>query len=126
MLVAAVSAATVGALVASRRPGHRVGWLLLALGLAIAVAGFSNSYSRYGLVARPGAVPAAIWLAGAAAAVSSLPGRHRLHPAAHPHRLAAVAPLALVGQGHRSRAGDGLPVEHAGPPAAVPRATPTS
>jgi hypothetical protein len=31
-LVAAVSAATVGALVASRRPGHRVGWLLIALG----------------------------------------------------------------------------------------------
>ena len=27
MLMAAVSAATVGALVASRRPGHRVGWL---------------------------------------------------------------------------------------------------
>jgi hypothetical protein len=67
MLVAAVSAATVGALVASRRPGHRVGWLLIALGLAIAVAAFSNSYSRYGLVARPGAVPGAIWLAGAAA-----------------------------------------------------------
>jgi hypothetical protein len=67
MLVAAVSAATVGALVASRRPGHRVGWLLITLGLAIAVAAFSNSYSRYGLVARPGAVPGAIWLAGAAA-----------------------------------------------------------
>src|SRR5215218_6634405 len=66
-VVAAVGAATVGALVASRRPGHRVGWLLIALGLAIAVAGFSNSYSRYGLVARPGAVPGAIWLAGAAA-----------------------------------------------------------
>jgi hypothetical protein len=66
-LVAAVSAATVGALVASRRPSHRVGWLLIALGLAIAVAGFCSSYSRYGLVARPGAVPGAIWLAGAAA-----------------------------------------------------------
>ena len=66
ILVAAVSAATVGALVASRRPGHRVGWLLVALGLSIAVAGFTFSYTRYGLVARPGALPAAIWLAGIA------------------------------------------------------------
>jgi len=62
-LVAAVSAATVGALVAGRRPGHRVGWLLVATGLSIAVTGFSFSYSRYGLVARPGALPRAIWLA---------------------------------------------------------------
>jgi hypothetical protein len=65
-LVAAVSAATVGALVASRRPGHRVGWLLAALGLSITVSGFSFSYTRYGLVARPGTLPAAIWLAGIA------------------------------------------------------------
>ena len=32
-LLAAVSAATVGAVLASRRPRHPVGWLLLALGL---------------------------------------------------------------------------------------------
>ena len=66
LLVAAVSAASVGVLVVSRRPGHRVGWLLVALGLSIAVAGFSFSYTRYGLVARPGALPAASWLAGVA------------------------------------------------------------
>jgi hypothetical protein len=66
VLVAAVSAATVGALVASRRPGHRIGWLLIALGLSVAVAGFTFSYTRYGLVARPGALPAADWLAGVA------------------------------------------------------------
>ena len=65
-LVAAVSAATVGALVAGRRPDHRVGWLLIALGLSIAVSGFTFSYTRYGLVARPGALPAASWLAGIA------------------------------------------------------------
>ena len=65
-LVAAVSAASVGALVATRRPGHRVGWLLVALGLSIAVAGFSFSYTRYGLVARPGTLPGASWLAGIA------------------------------------------------------------
>jgi len=65
-LVAAVAAATVGALVASRRPAHRVGWLLVALGLSIAVSGFTFAYTRYGLVARPGALPAASWLAGIA------------------------------------------------------------
>jgi hypothetical protein len=62
--VAVVSAATVGAVVASRRPHHPVGWLLVALGLAICASGFSFSYTRYGLVARPGALPAADWLAG--------------------------------------------------------------
>jgi hypothetical protein len=59
-----VSAATVGAVVASRRPGHRVGWLLVALGLAVGAGGFAFSYTRYGLVARPGSLPAAGWLAG--------------------------------------------------------------
>jgi hypothetical protein len=61
---AAVSAATVGAVVASRRPRHRVGWLLVALGLSLTAAGFAFSYTRYGLVARPGALPAADYLAG--------------------------------------------------------------
>jgi len=62
--VAAVSAATVGALVASRRPHHRVGWLLVALGLSNSASGFTFSYRGYGLVARPGALPAADYLAG--------------------------------------------------------------
>ena len=62
--VGAVSAATVGALVASRRPHHRVGWLLVALGLSNSASGFAFSYTRYGLVARPGALPAADYLAG--------------------------------------------------------------
>jgi hypothetical protein len=62
--VAAVSAATVGAVLASRRPYHRVGWLLVALGLSLTAWGFTFSYTRYGLVARPGALPAAGYLAG--------------------------------------------------------------
>jgi two-component system, NarL family, sensor kinase len=66
LLVAAVSAATVGAVVVGRRPVHRVGWLLVLLGLSIAAAAFTFSYSRYGLVARPGALPAADYLAGLA------------------------------------------------------------
>ena len=44
---------------ASRRPRHPVGWLLLALGLSVAAAGVADGYARYGLLARPGALPAA-------------------------------------------------------------------
>jgi hypothetical protein len=54
-----VSAATVGAVLASRRPRHPVGWLLLTLGLSLAWAGVPPAYAAYGLLARPGALPAA-------------------------------------------------------------------
>jgi hypothetical protein len=64
VVVAAVSAATVGALLAARRPAHPVGWLLLGLGLSLTVHDLTYSYTRYGLVARPGALPAASYLAG--------------------------------------------------------------
>jgi hypothetical protein len=64
LLVAAVSAATVGAVVASRRPRHPVGWLLLATGLTILADLGVNAYVRYGLVVRPGSLPGARYLAG--------------------------------------------------------------
>jgi hypothetical protein len=63
-VVAAVSAATVGAVLASRRPAHPVGWLLLGLGLSLTLWGLTFGYTWYGLVARPGALPAAGYLAG--------------------------------------------------------------
>jgi hypothetical protein len=63
-VVAAVSAATVGAVLASRRPAHPVGWLLLGLGLSLTMWGVAFGYTRYGLVARPGTLPAASYLAG--------------------------------------------------------------
>jgi hypothetical protein len=52
-----VSTATVGVLVAGRRPAHPVGWLLLAFGLSLSAAGVTVAYSNYG-VAHAGA-PAA-------------------------------------------------------------------
>jgi hypothetical protein len=58
-VLALVSAATVGAVLASRRPRHPVGWLLLVLGLALNASGVAAAYTAYGLVARPGALPAA-------------------------------------------------------------------
>ena len=54
-----VSAATVGAVLASRRPRHPVGWLLLVLGLSLALGGVVPAYAAYGLLARPGALPGA-------------------------------------------------------------------
>jgi hypothetical protein len=62
--LAAVIAATVGAVVAGRRPRHPVGWLLLAMGLSVSLSAVGSSYKWHGLVARPGTLPAASWLAG--------------------------------------------------------------
>jgi hypothetical protein len=58
-MLALVSAATVGAVLATRRPRHPVGWLLLALGLSLMVGGLGGAYTGYGLLARPGSLPAA-------------------------------------------------------------------
>jgi len=49
----------VGAVLASRRPRHPVGWLLLASALCLNASGVASAYADYGLLARPGAVPAA-------------------------------------------------------------------
>jgi hypothetical protein len=53
-VVAAMVAATVGAVLAGRRPRHPVGWLLLGLGLSVTASGVLDGYARVGLVARPG------------------------------------------------------------------------
>jgi hypothetical protein len=47
LLVAAVSAATVGALLGSRRPAHPVGWLLLGLGLLVVANGVVSGYVNF-------------------------------------------------------------------------------
>jgi hypothetical protein len=62
-LLGVVSAATVGAVLASRRPAHPVGWLLLALGLSVGWAAAATGYANYGLLARPGTLPAADYAA---------------------------------------------------------------
>ena len=62
-VVATVSAATVGAVLAGRRPRHPVGWLLLAFALSLTANGVAGGYAPYGLEARPGALPAATWVA---------------------------------------------------------------
>ena len=61
--LAALTASTVGAVLASRRPRHPVGWLLLALGLSMALGGLTAGYLPYALIVRPGALPATDLLA---------------------------------------------------------------
>jgi hypothetical protein len=64
VVLVTVSAATVGALVASRRPAHPVGWLLLGVGLGLVMTELIQVYVDYGLLARPGSLPGARYLAG--------------------------------------------------------------
>jgi hypothetical protein len=57
-----VGLATVGAVVASRQPRHPVGWLLLLAFGVLGNASFAvGGYADYGLLGRPGTLPAA-WL----------------------------------------------------------------
>ncbi len=58
-VLAIVSATTVGAVLASRRSRHPVGWLLLGLGLSVSASGVADGYAPYGLLIRPGTLPAA-------------------------------------------------------------------
>ena len=63
---ATVIAAVVGAVIASRQPRHPVGWLLVTMGLSLSLSGVLSDYRWHGLVARPGSLPAAGYLAGLA------------------------------------------------------------
>jgi hypothetical protein len=48
----------VGAVVASRRPEHPIGWLMCAAGLVWGVLHFSGEYAIYALLTQPGSLPA--------------------------------------------------------------------
>jgi hypothetical protein len=58
-VLALVSSATVGAVVAARRPAHPVGWLLLGIALSLTGTAATAQYFNYGLLVRPGALPGA-------------------------------------------------------------------
>jgi DNA-binding SARP family transcriptional activator/small basic protein len=55
--VALLMFALVGVVVASRRPGNAIGWLLIAEGLAWAVGLFCEGYVAFAVYTRPGSLP---------------------------------------------------------------------
>jgi hypothetical protein len=82
------AAATVGALVASRRPGNAIGWILAAAGLGYSLAGLAIGYSQYAF--EPGhSLPAATAVAWAGNWLWSVV-----------IGLAAAYPLLLFPDGH--------------------------
>ena len=61
-----MSFATVGALVASRRPGNAIGWIFCYLGVSFPLVGAGEEYALYALVTEPGSLPGGeglVWLA---------------------------------------------------------------
>ncbi len=54
-----IAVPAVGFVLASRRPGNRVGWIFLGAGLVLGLGFFCYRYGRGGLVAAPGSLPAA-------------------------------------------------------------------
>jgi hypothetical protein len=73
VLSTAVPFATVGALVASRRPYNPVGWLFIAFGAAAALRFTGSQYATYALLTHPGSFPAGDLIASLAI--------HLWHPA---------------------------------------------
>jgi hypothetical protein len=81
--LAALTASLVGVVLASRRPRHPVGWLLLALGLCLCASGAAAGYVPYALVVHPGTLPAADLVA-------------RLYPTVTDAALAALGFVLLL------------------------------
>jgi len=65
-LVAALSFlaySTVGALIVSRLPGNRIGWLFLVAGLSAELLSAAQGYAAYALLVEPGSLPGGVWAA---------------------------------------------------------------
>ncbi len=58
-----VGYSSVGAVLARRNPGNAIGWLMMAAGASLALAGFSDEYLVYALRTRPGSLPGATFAA---------------------------------------------------------------
>ena len=117
--------ATVGAVLASRRPDNAVGWICSAIGFTAFLGGFSESYAAYA-VAQPGTLPGAgmvawpggtwLWFLTVALTVVFLP---LLFPTGHPPSPrwrpvgwaagVAVAVVCLAAGASPGPLGDGLP-----------------
>jgi hypothetical protein len=63
LLIAFLSFATMGALVAALVPRNAIGWLFLATAIGAAFGGTAENYAYHGLVHSPGSLPAAVAVA---------------------------------------------------------------
>jgi hypothetical protein len=63
LLVMMAGFAAVGALVATRRPENRIGWLFLVAGSSFAAMQLASQYAYYALIVRHGDLPLGIWAA---------------------------------------------------------------
>ena len=64
LLIAFLAFSTVGALVASRRPGNAIGWIFCTVGVSLGAAFSAQAYADYTLIVRPGSLPGgeiAVW-----------------------------------------------------------------
>jgi hypothetical protein len=77
-----MTAAAVGALIASRRPRNPVGWFLLCSSMSLTLAEFAGEYAVYGLHTEPGSLPFAravawpqtwLWVPGVSLSIIFLP-----------------------------------------------------
>lgn len=60
-VVAVMSSGSVGLLIALRRRGHPIGWLLLVNAVLLAGLGVAQAYAQYALLEQPGALPGPEW-----------------------------------------------------------------
>jgi signal transduction histidine kinase len=65
LAVAVLGCGAIGLLLALRKPGNVLGWMLMANSALVTVAGFAGAYATYALLANPGSLPAgrvaALW-----------------------------------------------------------------
>ena len=59
----AITSLAVGAVLVTRLPHHRIGWLLWITGLFIATTRVAGGLADHGLTSSPGSIPGAIWFA---------------------------------------------------------------
>ena len=99
---------TVGAFVASRRPGNLVGWMLCAIGFVLVAEGFGLAYADYALLARAGsALPGSVYMICISQSLVALPALILvftmlilLFPDGHlPDRSLRAVPWVAVGGG---------------------------
>ena len=70
--IAGMTSLSMGLVLVTRLPRHRVGWLLWASGAAMALTVITQGLANLGLTTSPGSVPGAIWLAWLSASIGGL------------------------------------------------------